>query len=36
MSGVKEFESVEEILENDLIGERYEKVRQVLYGRPVV
>lgn len=33
---MKEFESVEEILENDLIGERYEKVRQVLYGRPVV
>ncbi|XP_050316200.1 beta-ureidopropionase [Anthonomus grandis grandis] len=36
MSGVNEFESIEYILEKGLSNEDYEKVRQVLYGRPVI
>ncbi|KAH1018697.1 beta-ureidopropionase [Dendroctonus ponderosae] len=36
MSGLKEFQSVESILKKNLLGEEYEKIRQILYGRPVV
>ncbi|CAG9770768.1 unnamed protein product [Ceutorhynchus assimilis] len=36
MSGTKEFDSIEEILDRNLQGEEYEKVRQILYGRSVV
>lgn len=33
-SGVEQFDGVESILENNLKGEEYEKVRLVLYGKP--
>ncbi|XP_066257850.1 beta-ureidopropionase isoform X2 [Euwallacea similis] len=36
MSGIKEFEGLEQMLETNLKGEDYEQVRQLLYGRPVV
>lgn len=36
MAGIEQFESVESILERNISGEEYEKVRQVLYGNPTI